>query len=149
VNFSSIRAGLLDERDMWRVRQQWLIESFHKPVFRMWLQQAILAGRVNVQMRDEEEILDQIEWHPRGWPWVDPQKDMQANIEGVQNGFSTRSRVLAAQGYDLEDTLEELAAEEALIKSYGLKLGTDAKGVADAPEDEEEGDAQKPKSNGN
>jgi len=145
VNFSSIRAGLLDERDMWRVRQKWMIESFHKPVFAMWLRQAVLAGRIDLSVRDEEAVLDQIEWHPRGWPWVDPQKDMQANIEGVQNGFTTRSRVLAAQGYDLEDTLAELSEEEKLIKKYGLKLGTDAKGVADAPEDAAEGDVQNQK----
>lgn len=139
VNFSSIRAGLLNERDMWRVRQKWMIESFHKPVFKMWLSQAVLAARIDISIRDEESVLSQIKWHPRGYPWVDPIKDVQASTLSIQNGFSTRSRSLAAQGYDLEETLAELAEEEKLIESYGLKLGTDEKGVADAPEDEEEG----------
>lgn len=144
VNFSSIRAGLLNERDMWRVRQKWIIESFHKPVFAMWLRQAVLSGRIDLSVREEEDVLAQICWHPRGWPWVDPLKDQQGNVEGVQNGFTTRTRTLAAQGFDFEETIAELAEEEKLIKKYGLKLGTDAKGKADAPEDVEEGGAQKP-----
>jgi len=139
VNFSSIRAGLLNERDMWRVRQKWMIESFHKRVFRSWLSAAVLSGRISLSVRDEEQVVEQCKWHSRGWPWVDPQKDMQANITGVSNGFTTRSRILGEQGYDLEEALKELAEEEKLIEKYGLKLGTDAKGIADAPEDAEEG----------
>lgn len=143
VNFSSIRAGLLNERDMWRVRQKWMIEVFHRPVFRKWLEMASLAGRVDLGLRDLDDVAEQCTWHPRGWPWVDPFKDQQGNVLSVQNGFSTRQRILGEQGYDLEDTLEELAREEALIKKYGLKLGTDAKGQGDAPEDSDEGDNTK------
>jgi lambda family phage portal protein len=142
VNFSSIRAGLLNERDMWRVRQKWMIESFHKPVFAAWLEKAVLAGRIKLGVRDIASVIEQCDWHPRGWPWVDPFKDQQGNVLAVQNGFSTRSRILGEQGYDFEDTLAELAAEEALIEEYGVKLGTDAKGVADAPEDNAEGDGK-------
>jgi lambda family phage portal protein len=145
VNFSSIRSGLLNERDMWRVRQKWMIESFHKRVFAAWLEHAVLAGRINLGIRDLDTVAAQCKWHPRGWAWVDPLKDMQASALGVQNGFTTRARILGEQGYDLEDTLAELADEEKLIEKYGLKLGTDAKGVADAPEDAKECDATKSK----
>jgi lambda family phage portal protein len=145
VNFSSIRAGLLNERDMWRVRQKWMIESFHKPVFRAWLECAMLAGRIDVGVRNLDEVAEQCVWHPRGWQWVDPVKDMQASALGVQNAFTTRARILGEQGYDFEDTLAELAEEEKLIEKYGLKIGTDAKGVADAPEDAKEGDSQQSK----
>jgi capsid protein len=110
----------------------------------MWLRQAVLSGRIDLSVRDEDEVISQIKWHPRGWPWVDPLKDMQANVEGVQNGFTTRSRVLSAQGYDLEETLAELSDEEKLIEKYGLKLGTDEKGDALAPEDAEEGTQANP-----
>jgi len=145
VNFSSIRAGLLNERDMWRVRQKWMIETFHKPVFAQWLENSVLAGRIDIGARDIDTVIEQIKWHPRGWPWVDPVKDQQANALGVQNGFTTRHRLVAETGYDFEDTLDELAEEEKMINARGLKLGTDAKGVADAPEDSKEGDAEKSK----
>lgn len=137
INFSSIRAGLLIERDMWRVRQQWAIEQFHKRVFRAWLSAAVLSGRINLSVRDEDFVVESCKWHARGWDWVDPMKDQQANILGVENGFTTRSRILAERGYDLEETLAELAEEQKLIEKYGLVLGTDAKGVADTASDDQ------------
>lgn len=149
VNFSSIRAGLLNERDMWRVRQKWMLETFHKRVFAAWLDHAVLAGRINLGARDLDQVAEQCVFHPRGWPWVDPLKDMEANVLGVQNGFTTRARLMGEQGYDLEDTLAELADEEKLIKSYGLKLGSDVKGDATAPEDAAEGSTTKKDSGGN
>lgn len=139
VNFSSERASILVERDMWRVRQAWAIDQFHRRVQANWLAAAVLAGRVSLSVRDESSVLSQCKWHPRGWDWVDPLKDIQAAAESVQNGFTTRARELAKQGLDLEDVLTELAEEQKLIKSLGLELGTDVKGDATAPEDAEEG----------
>lgn len=140
VNFSSARAELMAERQMWRVRQKWMIESFHKRVFRAWLAMSVLRGRINLSVRDEDDVAAQIQWHPRGWDWVDPLKDIQAAAESVQNGFSTRTRILAKQGLDFEDVVQELADEIKLIESLGLYLGTDAKGDATAPEDLEQGE---------
>jgi capsid protein len=34
-------------------------------------------------------------WHPRGFPWVDPLKDMQASLLAVQNGFKTQTDIMA------------------------------------------------------
>ncbi len=138
VNFSSIRAGLLNERDMWRVRQKFAITQFHQRISRAWLAASVLSGRIDLSVRDEEEVLEQIRWHPHGWDWVDPKNDQNANVLAVENGFTTRTRILGERGYDLEDTLRELAEEEALIKSFGLTLGTDTKGEADTADDDQQ-----------
>lgn len=149
INFSSARAELLNERKMWRVRQNWIIAGFHERVFKAWLSAAVLSGRITgLSVRDEDDVCSQVKWHAPGWDWVDPLKDQQANITGIQNGLITRTQVLAKQGRDLEETLIELAAEEELIKKYGLKLGTDAKGDALAPEDSEEGTSQQSQGGG-
>ena len=93
VNFSSIRAGLLDERDSWRVLQRWFIEHFHKPVFAKWIEMACLTVLADLNITPEQR--KQIEWRPRGWEWVDPVKDADAAILRLANGFSTYSRELA------------------------------------------------------
>ncbi|QNI37517.1 phage portal protein [Edaphobacter albus] len=140
VNFSSIRAGLLNERDMWRVRQKFAITQFHRRISRAWLSAAVLSGRVDLSVRDEDEVADCIHWHPRGWDWVDPKNDQNANVLAVENGFTTRTRILAERGYDLEETLTELAEEEKLIERLGLKLGTDTTGKADTASDDQKDD---------
>ena len=48
VNFSSIRAGVLDERDQWLTVQGWFIESFLIPIFEAWLSSALLLGAIKL-----------------------------------------------------------------------------------------------------
>lgn len=143
VNFSSIRAGLLSERDTHRMRQKWAIENFHQPVFRAWLSASVLAGRIDISVRDIDAVCVQIAWHPRGWDWVDPLKDEQAAAMGTQNLTTTLTRVCAQRGLDLDELIEERAAELAKIKAAGITVGTDNKGDATTASDDK-GDASDP-----
>lgn len=121
VNYSSIRAGLLDERDMWRTLQRQFADSVLDPVFSAWLEIAILSKKVNLPFAKLDKF-NAPSWLPRGWNWVDPTKDTEAAILGINSGLRTRRDVLAEQGKDLEEVLEQLAEEKKLIESYGLTL---------------------------
>jgi lambda family phage portal protein len=137
VNFSSIRAGLLDERDTWKLLQMWLIDSLCKPVYRGWLPNSIVGGALALDASNIAQYSKSAAWHPRGWDWVDPLKDVQAASLAVQNGFSTRARELASKGLDFEEVISELASEQTVIEAAGLTLGTDTKGVADTATDDQ------------
>lgn len=65
-------------------------------------------------------------WQPRGWSWVDPEKDMNAAILGIQNGLKSRTQILAELGVDLEDVYEALKIEDALAEQYNLTLAVPA-----------------------
>jgi lambda family phage portal protein len=126
VNFSSIRAGMLDERDSWRVIQAWFIDDFLKPIFREWLRMALLTVLSDISLTPAQ--MRQFRWRARGWEWVDPVKDADAAILRLQNGFSTYEKELGNLGMDFEETMATRAKEQALIKSLGLVLGTDLGG---------------------
>jgi lambda family phage portal protein len=154
ANYSSARTGLLDERATWEMVQRWFIEELCTPVFSEgWLPQAFLRDPLRTLLPGSDyKAYDKAEWHPRSFPWVDPLKDAQAVNLKVQNGLSTLTRELNAQGYDLEETLLELAAERQRIKELGLKLGTDTKGAADTAsgfEDDEAEQGKKKKADAN
>lgn len=123
VNFSSIRSGVLEEREQWRSLQAWFIDQFCQPVFDAWLETAVLT---NDDMQNAFERygdrLSQVRWQPRGWAWVDPLKDQQANKGAIDLGVLTRSDIAAQQGKDLEEIFEQLAREQALAKQFGLAL---------------------------
>ena len=121
VNYSSIRTGLLDERDSWKIIQGWMIEHFCEEVIKEWYPMAILSGQLPISPSKLETIAKP-SWRPRGWAWVDPEKDQSANIDAVNNGLKTRGQVLAEQGQDLEEVFEELANENTLMKKYGLEF---------------------------
>lgn len=74
VNFSSIRSGVIDERDQWRSNQRWLIDSVMQRVFSKWLDTELLFGGLGGYDVRDFDRLNAVTWQPRGWAWVDPQK---------------------------------------------------------------------------
>jgi lambda family phage portal protein len=152
ANYSSARVGLLDERDTWESLQGFFIENLCQPIFSSWLKQAFISYppfRVWLAGMDWK-VYDQAEWHPRSFPWVDPEKDANAEVTKLKYGFTTRHRILASQGYDFDETMEELADEEKRLKELGLELGEPEKEPAPAekpkkPKDDEKDDETKPK----
>ena len=63
-------------------------------------------------------------WRFRGqgrrWSWVDPLKDVQANIESINAGLKSRRQVIAEQGQDLDEVWSQLQAENDLAESLDL-----------------------------
>lgn len=121
VNFSSMRAGELDERDTWLGWQVWFRDHVTNPIFLPWLKMAIMTGQLKgLSIGDAEEIAAQAKWRGRRWDWVDPLKDVQANTEAVNSLFKSRTRVIEDQGDDLEDVAEEIADENELFQDLGI-----------------------------
>ncbi|WP_051278968.1 phage portal protein [Chitinilyticum aquatile] len=112
VNYSSIRAGLIDERDEWMTLQSWLIESFLAPLYSEWLPLAIVSGRLSLPMAKLAKF-DAARWQGRRWQWVDPEKDVNASVLAIQNGLSTWSDVLIQQGVDPEELKQRLQRDIA------------------------------------
>lgn len=112
TNYSSSRLSLLEERDNWRVLQQWMVENFHQPVFEAWLEMAVLAGVLDLPLYETDpDRYRNVRWFPRGWSWVDPAKEVAAYKDAVRCGFKTQAEVVAEQGGDLEDLLVARKAE--------------------------------------
>lgn len=131
ANYSSSRLSLLDDRDQWRVLQSWMIECFHRRVFEEWLDLAVLSGELQLtQYEANPEPFKAVRWIPRGWQWVDPAKEMSAYKDAVRCGFTTLADVVAAQGGDLEDLMQQRRRELDMAEELGLTLDTDPHEVA-------------------
>jgi lambda family phage portal protein len=124
VNYSSIRAGLLEDRDVWRFLQLFMIEHFYHRVFQNWLKSAMLTGAVQLSLRDYERVRDT--WRPRGWDWVDPVKDIQAAILAVMNGLESRTDYCDERGDDFFDNVKKLEAETKAMIAAGLSTASTA-----------------------
>jgi len=123
VNFSSIRHGSLEDRDSWKVLQNWVIEHFCNKVFSSWLLTSITAGKLKLPISDFDKYNKPV-WRPRGWAWVDPLKENHANDIAIRQKTRTRSQVAADQGNDIEEIFQQMVFEEELAKKYGLNLET-------------------------
>lgn len=127
VNFSSIRTGVLEERDNWMVLQRWMTECFLEVVYENWLKMALLSGAILTQFGKplpayKIEKYKNASWQGRRWQWVDPRSDVEANIAAIQNGLKSRYDVIAEQGKDLDEVWSELSNEEQKAEQLGIDL---------------------------
>lgn len=121
VNYSSMRSGVLMERDEYRKLQKFWIRGFLRPIYSEWLEFAYLSGQLYLDQRDWQKFM-KVRFLPRGWQWVDPLKDANASIAAINNGLTSRGRVIAEQGGDFEEILEELKEEQDLIDEMDVDL---------------------------
>jgi lambda family phage portal protein len=127
TNYSSSRLSLLAEREHWRSLQQYLIRELHSRVFRAWLRAAVAAGELTLPGYDAapERYEEAVRFVPRGWDFVDPQKEGAAYRAAVRDGFMSHSEVVASRGGDYQELLQARAAELAQCDELGLVFDTD------------------------
>lgn len=143
VNFSSARAGLLEERDNWQLIQQFLIEHLHVPLYRRWVRMAGLTNRLSLQ-GSVEKYFD-VSWQAKRWAWVDPLKDAQANIEAIKWGLKSRTQVVNETGGDLEDIFNQLKSEEDMADLMDVNVNPDVMEMEAAKEQAKAGAKVQPK----
>jgi lambda family phage portal protein len=130
VNYSSIRAGLIEERQEWLTLQSWFISWFITPIFEEWLKSALATGAITdgkvTLPANRFDKFNMPEWKPRRWDWVDPLKDMQAAVLAVEKGFKSRRSIIAENGGDIEDVFNDIAADEKLAEEHDLDFSQDS-----------------------
>lgn len=121
VSYSSIRQGEMADRDAWRLLQAWFVENVIDPIYSDWMVMALISSQLDLPVHKADKF-NHPHWMPRGWNWVDPQKEIVANIEAVKNGFKSLGDVISEQGQDIEEVFDRLARERELAEQYGLNL---------------------------
>ena len=140
VNFSSMRDGKLSERDGWKIEQAFMIERFASVIYWHWLRQSLLMGVIQIKgqplpmaklWKFEEHI-----FIPRRWDWVDPLKDIKADVEAVDNLLKAPQDIIRDNGGDPEETLEQIKEWHDKVKAAGLEVDKKANngGVIDEQE---------------
>jgi lambda family phage portal protein len=119
VNYSSIRAGLIEfRRRMEALQWQLIVPGLCQPVWSRFVELAQAAGQL-----PEGEITS--EWTAPRFEAVDPLKDIQADVLAVRAGVMTLKEAIARQGYDPAQVLAEIAATNAELDAAGITLDTD------------------------
>ena len=123
-NYSSSRLALLNERDLWRTLQHWLIRNYLVKIYRRWLDAAVISGAVKLpaDYYTNKKPYQEVRFKPRGWSWVDPAKEVRAYADAVKNGFMSRSDVISAigNGQDREDVDKAIQSDREEAAKLGL-----------------------------
>ncbi len=131
VNFSSIRAGVLEEREQWKSLQSWFVDQFMRPVFESWLDMQLTLGTLKVPTKsgvpvalpvDRFDKFRKVSFQSRRWAWVDPLKDMAANEKSIELGLKSRSEIIRDMGRDPEEVWAEIQRENETMAAMGIDL---------------------------
>ncbi|MBK1719219.1 phage portal protein [Thiocystis violacea] len=130
TNYSSARAALLEAWRYFHGRRRWLIDHWLRPVYELWMEEAVNLGRVDApdwyQLR---HAYLRARWVFSGRGWVDPTKEANAAQIRMEIGVSTLEQECAEQGLDWEDVAEQRAFERQRLDELGL-APTDTLAVA-------------------
>jgi lambda family phage portal protein len=130
VNYSSIRAGLLEfRRRVESLQHAVIVHQLCRPIWQAWMDQAVLEGVLTLpgyaNAKTAQRDYQACKWIPQGWQWVDPLKEADAMKAAIRSGLMSRSEAISANGYDAEDVDREIAADNARADDLGLIFDSD------------------------
>lgn len=113
-NYSSARTGLLDSRTTYVFLQRWFSVRVLTP---MWVRL-----HENLRLDDPQrydgvlpEMLRAVRWIAPGWAWVDPQKEVGADVDAYEAGHTTLQEIYARRGLFWEDEVSQGVKERAYL----------------------------------
>jgi len=117
VNYSSIRAGLVE----WRRRVEALqhgVVAFQalRPIWRRWAATEVLSGRIATTI----DAAMPVKFITPKQQWVDPAKDVQAELDAIAGGLMSRREAVTSRGVDIEALDAEIAADNERATRLGL-----------------------------
>ena len=135
VTYSSIRAGLIEfRRRVEQLQHNVVVHLFCRPVWDRFVRLAVLSGDLPAHDfdRDPAAYLG-CEWLPPKFDYVDPKKDVEAEILAINAGLKSRRQAISERGYDAEQVDAEIAADKARTDALGLSFGAPPAAKEDIP----------------
>ena len=125
ANYSNTRAALLEfRRRIEAFQHSVLVFQLCRAVWARWMDTAVLSGQLDLPDYEQRraDYLD-CSWLPPRWDWVDPLKDIRAEINAIEAGLKSRTQAIAERGFDAAMVDAEIAADHRREDSLGLRFG--------------------------
>jgi lambda family phage portal protein len=137
-SFSAERTALTDEREFYKMVQQWFIHQFEIPIFEAWLEMALLKSKIELANGSalpaaKIDKFNKPYFQGRRWGYINPQQEINADILAVKNGFKSRRQIVAENGGYIEDVFSEQAQDNRLAEEYDLTFDEPKPKAPDSP----------------
>jgi lambda family phage portal protein len=144
TNYSSARAALLEAWKTMARRKGTFTRRFANPIYGAWLEEALATRLADVLPKGAPAFPEwrtayaRCNWLGPARGWIDPVRERQGAVLGLDAGFSTLERECAEQGLDWREAIQQRAVEIDMMKSLKIKLpdwaGLPAQQVETKPE---------------
>lgn len=137
-SYSASRAALLEAWKAFRMRREWLVKDFCRPVYELWLTEAVARGRIIAPGFLTDPLIRQAylasEWIGPSQGQLDPTKEVAAAVTAIENGLSTReAEAIKLNGSQYAANVDRLALEnERLRAANGGQATQEKSGLTNA-----------------
>lgn len=161
ANYGSIRAGLVEfRRRIGADQQNVMIHQFTRPIWILFHDMAAIAKLL--PWSPSKYLANRLQhirarFIPPKWDWVDPKKDIEAEVLAIDNLLKSRDDSIEEQGYDPEETDDRIMASQEREADLGLERTgaaapapdptppTDGEDPTDPPQDPQDPPAPAPR----
>lgn len=127
-NFSSQRMAIEEARKGAERVQESLPRRFHRHVYRWKVREWVAAGKIAPQQAGNPRLMAH-KWNGRGWAYIDPQRDAQADKLRMENMLVSPRDLATERGYDFDEIVTETVEdnEKAIARAQEAaeRLSTD------------------------
>lgn len=121
-SYSASRAALLEAWKAFKMRREWLTNDLCRPVYEVWLTEAIALGRINAPSFFTDPLIRQAylgsEWIGAPAGQLDPTKEITAAVMAIENGLSTReAETIKLNGGQFTANVDRLTAENERLRA--------------------------------
>lgn len=129
ASYSASRAALLEAWKGFRMRRSWLTDDFCRPVYELWLTEAVARGRISAPGFLTDPIIRQAylcsEWIGPAQGQLDPTKEVQAATMAIEAGLSTHeAEAEKLNGSQFSANADKLAVENERLR-HANGVGTE------------------------
>jgi len=148
--YSSQRQELVEQSVNYGVLREYFTERCVRPIWEKFVDMAVLSGQLEgAGEQINPRSLKKASFQGPVMPWIDPQKEANAEEKMVQAGFKSRAQVIRERGNNPQDVFEQIKQEREEETEAGLNFSTsnggqqlnlfnENQGDPDAKEDDEE-----------
>lgn len=132
TSYSASRGAILEAWKAFRMRREWFVKDFCRPVYEAWLAEAVATGRINAPGFFADPAIRKAysgsEWTGPSQGQLNPVQEIQAEILAVEHGFSTHEQSTSKlNGGNWTNNVEALRRENSMLQAVNTKEeGTNA-----------------------
>lgn len=132
-SYSASRAAILQAWQMFKKRRKWLVDNFCMPVYKEWMTEAVLLGRLKLSGFFNDPLAQQAwlgaNFYGASMPEIDPEKAVRASTLRINEALSTREREsMELTGLNFDEIVSKREDEETQMnKVREISNKTDVK----------------------
>jgi lambda family phage portal protein len=136
--YSAQRQELVEQQEIYAMLAAPIVYRFCQPVWDAFVDAALASGALKLPDGVEKRTIYDCTHTGPSMPWIDPKKEIEAQILAMRWAITSRSKVIRARGDNPDQVNREIVRDESELERLGIKPIGDGPATGNAPPEPEE-----------